>query len=1121
MTWQILRVSLVGFLALSLAYPQTDTGRIAGTISDPSGAVIPSATVTIKNEKTGESRKATASQSGQYLVTLLPPSTYDITINAPGMSKAEFTGVTLQVGQERTLDVKMQPATMTSEVQVSSGALVALETSSAVVGVNVSEREVSELPINGRQISQLYMMTPGAVNFGPGTFDDIRFNGRSFEENALRYDGVEAGGIITNNPSNIGGEINSVFRLQASMENVQEFRVDASNYPAEFGTGSGGQISIITKSGSNTLHGGLFEYFRNDALDARNEFDGAKPSVLRLNQYGGSVGGPIIKDKLFFFAGVESLAQRTAVPFVENTLSTAVRNARDCNPGETPSTTTITCINPAVRPLIKAFPVGVSATSNPFFDRDNVREPGTVDEYSGNIRFDYQATDKDKFYVRYNRDQGYGTLPLNSAGSGTYETIVPQNAVFTYNRIITASLINEAKFGFNGSKTRVSGLAPVVPGINLNGVSIALNGVQTLDGTPGYALPTGLLRISTAFNGSAAPYTNYSLSFIDSLTKIKGTHNFKAGIEIRPQRIENAILGGITYTFPSVQGFLNAAPSQIAINGNTNDVSPFTGKGGYFHMRQTFYIGYMQDEWRIRPNLTMSYGLRYEYYSPLHEANDKVLWFDVSSGTLIPNYSKDWYKMKTTNLGPRLGFSWSPEKLSNQTVFRIGAGYYYGPGLTEGQTQPPQNDRINRTITSGSLLTFPADVPTILSAGINDPNLQFQPRAYLPGYQIPEKILQYSASVEQQLPDNTLLTVAFVGSQGRNLFLRGITNRITGFVENPTSGAATVVREFSLVNGLTVTNRFAEIDTKTGGGTDHYNGLQILLNHRFSKGLTFATNYVWGHSIGNSDGSKDARSSANNYSFSTEFGDNISDVRQSFNLSMLYEMPYGSGQKYGTNAQPIMKTLFGGWQFGTLFNARTGLPIDVEIARNSLIVYRNNQTGMITTSPVVANDGTVLTTPIVNVPGGGQSRNVQRPDLVPGADPYLHNQGWLYLNPAAFTMPKPGTYGNLGRNALRGPGISQLDLTLSKKFSVTETKAFEFRAECFNVLNSPVYQVPNYATVSGAQVRLADAQAILQPGQPYTPSAAGGGWGALTQTVSNTVGSGTNRQFQVALRFSF
>jgi Carboxypeptidase regulatory-like domain/TonB dependent receptor len=1121
MTTRLLRFALLGAAAIPFLYSQSDTGRIVGTVTDTTNAVVQHAAITIKNEKTGQTRTTTSNDQGVYQVTQLGPSEYTITAEVAGMAPAEYKAVALEVGQERRVNITVQPAGIATEVSVSGGNLVVIDTSSAAMGGNVSSREVSELPINGRQISQLYLMTPGAVNFGPGTYDDVRFNGRSFEQNALRFDGIEAGGIVTNNPSNIGGEINSVFRLQASMENVQEFRVDASNYPAEFGTGSGGQISIITKSGSNAFHGGVFEYFRNDALDARNEFDGAQPSTLRLNQFGGSVGGPILKDKLFFFGGVEAMAQRTAVPFVENTLSRAVRAAPDCAGGQTPSATAVTCINPNMRPLISAFPLGISATSSPFFDRDNVREPGTIDEYSGNVRFDYQATDKDRIYLRYNRDQGYGILPLNSAGSGTQETIVPENAVLAYNRVISPTVVNEAKFGFNGSKTRVSGLAPVAPGVNLDGLSLSLNGVQTLDGTPGYALPSGLLRISTAFNGKSAPYTNYSLSFIDSLSWIHGNHSFKAGVEIRPLRIENAILGGITYTFPSVQGFLADTPSQVAINGNTNDVSPWTGKGGYFHMGQTFYIGYLQDEWKIRPNLTLSYGLRYEYYSPLHEDNNKVLWFDVPTGTLIPNYTGNWYTMKKTNFGPRLGLSWSPDKAANKTVFRVGSGYYYGPGLGEGQVQPPQNDRINRTITSGSLMTFPADIPTILSTGINDPNLQFQPRAYLPGYAIPEKILQYSASVQQTLPGDAVLTVAYVGSQGRNLFLRGITNRINGFVENPTTGAATITREFSVVNGLTVTNRFAEIDTKTSGGNDHYNGLQIVLNRHFSKGLTFGTQYVWSHSNGNTDGSKDARSSENNYSFSSEYGDNISDVRQSINLNMLYALPYGRDTKNGAHASGLMQTLFGRWQFGTMFNARTGLPIDVEIARNSTVVYRNNVTGVITTSPVVGSDGTIMTTPIVNVPGGGQSRNVQRPNLVPGVDPYLHNQGWLYLNPAAFSMPAPGTYGNLGRDALRGPSISQVDLTLSKKFTLTEMANIEFRAECFNVFNSPVYQVPNYATVSGSQVRLADGQSVLQPGQPYTASAAGGGWGALTQTVSNTVGSGTSRQFQLALRVSF
>jgi hypothetical protein len=1121
MTTPIVRTILLGAMLGPFIYGQSDTARITGTVTDATGAVVPNVTITVKNERTDQTRKATSNETGIYIVTQLGPSTYKVTAETAGMAPAEYSGVALQVGQERTLNITVQPATVATEVNVSGGDLAVVDTSSAAIGGNVSEREVAELPINGRQISQLYLMTPGAVNFGSGTFDDVRFNGRSFEENALRFDGIEAGGIISNNPSNIGGEINGVFRLQASMENVQEFRVDASNYPAEFGTGSGGQISIITKSGSNAFHGGLFEYFRNDALDARNEFDGASPSILRLNQFGGSIGGPIVKDKIFFFAGMETLRQRTKSPFVENTPSAAVRAAPDCAPGQTPSATTVTCVNPAVRPYLAAFPFGSVSTSSPFWDRANVREPASIDEYSGNVRFDFQATDKDKIFVRYNRDQGYGILPFNSTGSGTNETIVPQNLVLAYNRVQSATIINEAKFGFNGSKTRASGVAPVIPGVNLDGVTLTLAGLQTLDGTAGYALPTGLIRISTAFNGKSAPYTNYSLSFIDNLNLIRGSHNIKIGVEVRPQRIQSDFIGGTTYGFANIQGFLAATPSSVQVIGNISDKSPFTGKSGFLHMRQTFYIGYAQDEWKIRPNFTMSYGLRYEYYSPLHEENDKVLWFDVPTGTLIPNYTKDWYTMKTTNFGPRLGFSWSPERLSNKTVFRIGGGYYYGPGLAEGQTQPAQNDRISRTITSGPLLTFPTDTQGILSGyNINDPNLGFQPRAFLPDYRIPEKILQYSASIEQQLPGNAVLTVAYVGSQGRNLFLRGITNRITGFVMNPTTGAATVVREFSVVNGLTVTNRFAEIDTKTSGGNDHYNALQVLLNRRFSRGLTFGAQYVWGHSIGNSDGSKDARSSQNAYSFTSEYGDNISDVRQSFNLSLLYELPYGLGKKYGSGSGALAKGLLGGWQIGTLFNARTGLPIDVEIVRNSLILYRNNTTGVITTGPVVQN-GVVQTTPIVNVPGGGQSRNLQRPDRVLGVDPYIHNQGWLYVNPAAFSIPAPGTYGNLARNALRGPGISQVDLTLSKKFLVKETMYVEFRAECYNILNSPVYQVPGYQTVSGSQIKLADASATLQPGQPYSLATAGGNFGALTNTVSNTVGSGTNRQFQLALRFNF
>ena len=388
---------------LNRAFAQADSGRIIGQVLDAKNASIAGATVTAVNERTNEERTTTSNPDGTYQIVGLRPSLYTIKVAADQFAPAQETGLQLTVGQEVHRNFTMQLGTLSSSISVVESVETAIDTRSAAIGGNVSERQVEDLAINGRQVSQLYLMTPGAVNFGGGTFDDIRFNGRSFEENALRYDGIEAGGIISNNPSDFNGEIPGPFRLQASMENVQEFRVESNTYPAEFGTGTGGQISVITKSGGNNFHGSLFEYFRNDKLDARNFFDGRNPSILRLNQFGGSIGGPIMKDKLFFFAGIETLKQRTTSPFIESTPSAAVRALPDCPPGMAQQATP-TCMNSAIRPLLKAFPVGQFASSNPLFDVVNVQEPGSIDEYSGNIRFDYVLNDKNRMYARYQRD---------------------------------------------------------------------------------------------------------------------------------------------------------------------------------------------------------------------------------------------------------------------------------------------------------------------------------------------------------------------------------------------------------------------------------------------------------------------------------------------------------------------------------------------------------------------------------------------------------------------------------------------------------------------------------------------------------------------------------------------
>jgi hypothetical protein len=1106
---KVVRTILFSLIAAGFGLGQTAGGRIAGTVVDESGAAVRGAALVVTNQQTGETRTATANDTGAYVVPQLEPSSYTLTAALSGFSDTTIKDITVQVGQEIDRTIVLRVANVSSTVSVDGGALAQLDTSSARVGANVSEREVAQLPLNGRQVSQLYLLAPGAVNNGGGTFDNIRFSGRSNQQNIIRFDGVEGGSIIDASPGNLNGETTSNFRLQQSLENVQEFRVDSSNYPAEYGTGTGGQISFVTKSGTNNFHGSLFNYFRNDDLDARNFFSGPQKDKLRLNQFGGSVGGPVVSDKLFFFATYEGLRQRTATPFVETTLSPLARSSAVS----------------AVRPLLAAFPQGGLASSDPLLNVITVNGPGLVDENSGGIRLDYNINERLRLYARYFRDQGVSSQTQNSTLSQYNQTVTPQNGVLSLSQVITPAILNETKVGFNGVKERVSGRPGPSPDVDLTGVtlnlsgSVSLAGIAGQSGNAGIAVPSGLIRLSSSFNGRGAPYTNYSVSFIDNLSIVTGSHSLKFGVEVRPVRLYNDQLGGVTYSFANVTQFLNNAPSSIAFNGDLSAKSPFTGLSGNAFMKQAYYVGYAQDEWRIRPNLTMSYGLRYEYYSPLHEARNKDVFFDMSRGDIIPGYSGDWYHSSTLNFGPRLAFAWSPTRLANKTVFRVGAGYYYGPGQTEDQLQPEANDRIGATVSSGPLLKYPFDTSALYASyDINSPTLGYQPRAYAPGYQIPEKILSYTASAQQQLPGGAVLTVAYVGSQGRNLFLRSITNKIIGVTQDPKTGVGKAIREFG--------DRFAEIDYKTSGGTDHYDSMQTTLNRRFATGLSVAAQYTWGHSIGDTAGSNEANTAGNPYDFGADRGNNNFDIRQSFNFTTLYQLPFGHGKRFGNSLSKPVDMLFGGWQLGGVINARSGVPMDVLIIRPD-IAYADTRDGRIYSSPVLGMDGTIYTVPVVNTPGGGASRNIRRPNVVAGVNPYL-DHGRSVINPAAFSVPAAGAFGNSARNSLSGPSLAQLDLTINKRFNLSERFNLEFRGEIYNLFNHANFAnppnlrlsqgLPAGGTFAGGIVPVGSS---IQPGQAFSTANAGGNFGVMTSTVSNQIGLGTNRQIQLALRLNF
>jgi len=1070
---------------------QTSDAKIAGTVYDSSKAAIPGATVTVRNERTSVERSAMTSEQGYYVVPGLAPSTYTVTVNASGFQPTSVKSISLVVGQVHTIDFVANPLGTTEQITVTDQA--SFDTGSARIGVNVTPAEVKDLPLNGRQLSQMYLMTPGAVNGGTGTFDNIRFSGRANQQNALRYDGVEGSAVIDSSPGNLNGEISSPFRLQSSLENIQEFRVESNSYPAEYGTGSGGQISVITKSGSNDFHGSVFEYLRNDALDARNFFDKTGKSLLRLNNFGGSAGGAIVKEKLFFFTSYEGYRQRSGINFLEAVPSLAAR-ARAV---------------PSVVPLLAAFPIGSAATTDPDFDVAYLQGRSKVTENAASLRLDYKVNSKHSLYMRYFRNQAKSDDPEGVTGRHAVIRAQPQNAVVTWQQIWTTNTFNEFKVGFNEAYTRVNGVAPVIPAVDLSSIALSITGSVANPGiagqgaSAGVATPGGLLRQNSATNGRGQPYTPYSVSFIDNLSWIKGNHTTKFGVEIRPLRIYTDRQGGTTYTYSNLNAFLNNTAQQIQFLGDVSAPSKFNdGLTGTRQAQQEYYIWYAQDEWKLRPNLTFNYGLRYEYYSPLSERNDGAVVFDPGAGIILPRGTQ-FYKSSKNNWLPRLSMAWSPGFANNKTVIRWGFGLNSGPGQTEDQIQPIESDRVSVTQTGG---TFPID-PVALTNQFDPNNLKgYQPRAYDRGYLLPERIAQWSFSIQQELPAQLTMTAAYVGSTGRHMFNRSISNFITGVATDPATGAAVITRQFG--------SQFAEVDTKSTNGTDNYNAMQVTLNRRFNSGLTLGSQWTWAHSIGTTAGSNEAQTQSNPFDLGADYGNNSFDVRHSFNATALYELPIGANQHWKVSG--LADALVGGWQVGGIINARTGLPIDLRITRPD-VVYRNLLTGVITASPVLVN-GVPVTEAIINTPGGGASRNVRRPDVVSGVDPFLREGRLTFLNPAAFATPLPGTYGNYVRNTLHGPSLSQFDLTLAKRFKVHEQMNFEFRTEFYNIFNRANFANPS-ALLPNA---LGTASNQLQPEQPFSSSVSGAStFGVISSTVGRSIGLGTNRQIQFALRFNF
>jgi outer membrane receptor protein involved in Fe transport len=986
-------------------------------------------------------------EQGRYTITNLPPGTYTVATELSGFG-ASKQDVTLGLGDRKTVDTALQVAGLTESVTV-AGAASSLDLTSARIGVNVSTEEIDQLPVNGRNFANLMTLATGATSDGNGGWASVRFNGKSNQQNYLNYDGVDGTYVWDASPGYLNAT-GSQFRLQTSMESIAEFRVNSGLAPAESGLGSGGNITVISKSGSNRYSGSLFEFLRNDALDSASKYDNRKQE-LQFNQFGGSLGGPIVSNKTFFFGSYEGLKQTTGLSFTEAVPSDeAIRRIQNGEPvgsgnGQSADRTR------AVAPLLAGFPRGTVATANQFLSLATLDTEAEQREHTASFRVDHRFTNSQSLYARLLYSDGRVDTPDRTVTPRrVLATQNPMNFVVNHQSIFGASVVNELKVGYNRPKYDANAFGPS----GYDPTQVSLSGTvtsQSIDarGTTGIARSGLLVRATSNASTNGQAYDPRSISLSDALTITRGGHTFKVGGEYRNIASKFEFLGSNEITFNSITDFIDNRPAQVAVALD----SPF------FTPQQYYAIGFAQDTWRVNSRLTLELGLRYDFYSVVKEKDNLSKPFFIEDNAFAAN-DAPFYNADKNNFAPRLSAVY---QVTPKTALRAGYGHFYGPGQFEDRIQPIENYIERRRVQS-------ADVPVL--AYPVDPSL-YRNLLSVRGYthdRPDEYNVQYGVSIEQELFSALNLTVGYTGSRGKDMFLRGVANTFdntTRVREVPSVGQVDY-KTSGCVDGLVING-----NPISGCGRASYDALQIGLTRRFRSGLSGGLQYQYSHNEGTTQGSNEAATASNTFDYNTEFGTNPTDLPHSFNGSLVYMLPFTG---------PVV----GGWRVGGILNARSGVPINVTIARPD----------------TVSLNGVT----VANIPGGN-SRGTQRPDLVPGVNPYLKD-GVRWLNPAAFAAPMPGTFGNLPRNYLRGPNFWQLDLNVSKDIRFKENTGLQLRLEMFNITNRLNYESPAANLPAGTV------------GQPFTDSVAGT-FGYMLGPLNRTVGLGAARQTQLSVRFLF
>jgi hypothetical protein len=928
---------------------------VTGTVTDQSHAIVSGATVSLTALSTGAQHSARTNAAGAYTLSALPVGRYAASFSAQGFDTLRIDAFTLEVGQTRTLNATLTVGAVSTTVSVEAGA--DLNQTSAEVGGVIQGEQTKELPVNGRYWASLMALIPGAIDSGSGGQSTIRFAGLSQEDNNFRFDGVDATGInhqFQKEP----------IRLQITTESIAEFRANSAVYSADQGGSPGGQVEVVSKTGTNAFHGSAYEFLRNDVFDAR-QFNAPSVSPFRLNNFGASLGGPAIRNKLFFFANYEGYRQIFYQQSQGNVPTDAYRAS-------------VIQKSPTLAPLVNAFPKGINATADPnaLLWIGTGRSPTTEDAGIG--RVDYQVSSNTSIFGRFNTDSYTAISPVG-LGEQQATTLTTPNAVIGVSHTFSPTVLNDARVGFNRAAYE-------------NGGPTKLPFTLAITGFSSYGLPDPSLRHDNSF------------SFLDNATVVRGRHTVKFGVEVRRLQ-ENKSSPSIpkeTLSYLSESDFVN----NVLDSDSYGSQAPRTGT------RKTASFGYVLDEFKLRRNLTLNVGLRYEYFGVDHEVKGRGLVFDpFTCGAAYCPAGSDWYFPNTRNFSPRVSIAWAPEALHGKTVIRSGFGIFHGDGQF-GALAALGNITYSYNLTQKNIPGLSYPVTPFLGAAAFSSSISGKDR-----HRKDVSINEWNFTLQQEVARHTTLQVAYFGSEGYHLFTSTTLNGI-----DPITGKRPYASATSSTIGYT-----------TSGAVSNLNALQVGFNRSLATGLLVAASYQWSHSISDgSNGGGEASTAQNVNCRSCERASTDFDVRQNFSASAIWRIPAGRGHTLLGNASPILNSILGGWQLSGIGRARSGLPLNVTISRNASAL-----------------------------PDGINAS--QRPDVVPGQSltPTNGQTPQLWLNPYAFTTPANGVWGNAGRNLVRAPGIWQIDTALEKRIPIGERFGLSFRADLFNLLNRAQIGSPN------------------------------------------------------------